>query len=1097
VSSIGYAAIRTGQLQLDAQHPWPGPSAFTEQQSEYFHGRADKTEELFSCVKRERLTLLYGKSGLGKTSLLQAGLFPKLRAAALLPVYMRLSFADDAPSPDTQVKKALEAAIGSIDLSESSLPRPEESAWEYLHRREGSLIDHDGTLLMPVLVFDQFEEWFTLGARPDFANRLQQEFLPSLAALIENRKPEALMQELKQDREKARRLDLHAAAYKVLVTLREDYFPHLEAFATRVESLASPDNKMRLTEMNGRQALSVVGEPEVASDGGSMKLVEQEVAEMIVRFVAGAHAEIADPAHARTLEQLDVAPSILSLFCWRLNEERIARSLPQITRDLVEAQGTTIIDDFYHECVADMHNAVRRLIEDRLITRAGYRDNIDLDEARRSLEREGAVSSCIDELVRARLLQVEEYRGKPRLELTHDVLAEPVKKSRDRYEEEQAQVAKRLQEQELLAEAQRREAEAQRKADEARRHTRFLMGIAAAMMVLAVVAVWKWVAASRAEESANKMAVSAKAAQQIAEKAQRSAEEEAGKRRTAEAGLKQKNEELAHEADKESALAAEAKQAKAEAVKERNQKAEMLVSLKALSKPRLDDCIDKASKNDTQANQRPQEYEAVLVGDKGCFSLALEMHKAFPDDIDVTDSLSLVPLRAADSARKREDAAATKKYSGQAVDLVKNLRQEYTAHNHGATEAHRLDLIFTRTYMVAAYELISVKEVGGRDVADRAVAMLNSMPKPDFADAADWDRLADIHLYRGLYLLNLADLIKVSTAPSKADTADDKSISVAEAGETPLQALKRTHWGAVNALGRSFDAEMRAHDRKTGDDQYVKYAIRRGSYIGDYAVRIAATDCPGEPKTDSAVKTCRNQYYEAAALWLGKTLDAASRAGDTASQSDLYQRLARVEQARENWSQAAAWLNKSMSVARSSGDKKAQSDTLQQLSQTELAQNHFKEAVNYRSQQVKVLLDLYADHPEGVQTDLSSAYGGLAWEEVLAGDFTKAIDDANRGLAMDREQRWIYVNKAHALLFSGKTDDARQLYTELKGMLRNSKAKSGDTLFTDLKDDFEQLCNYSRSAPYLKNAAMDNIIQGLGLTRDSQTCKVTTLAASK
>src|SRR5262249_8020386 len=161
---------------------------------------------LFTRVKRERLTVLYGKSGLGKSSLLQAGLFPKLRAVAMLPVYMRLSFENDAPSPDQQVKAALEAGIRAAGFSETVLPQADESAWEYLHRREPALVDCDGNVVVPVLVFDQFEEWFTLGSRPEFAARLESEFLPSLAALIENRKPEALMQELKQNPEKARRL---------------------------------------------------------------------------------------------------------------------------------------------------------------------------------------------------------------------------------------------------------------------------------------------------------------------------------------------------------------------------------------------------------------------------------------------------------------------------------------------------------------------------------------------------------------------------------------------------------------------------------------------------------------------------------------------------------------------------------------------------------------------------------------------------------------------------------------------------------------------------------------------------------------------------
>ena len=43
-------------------------------------------------MRSKVLTVLFGQSGLGKTSLLQAGLFPRLREAQALPVAVRLNF---------------------------------------------------------------------------------------------------------------------------------------------------------------------------------------------------------------------------------------------------------------------------------------------------------------------------------------------------------------------------------------------------------------------------------------------------------------------------------------------------------------------------------------------------------------------------------------------------------------------------------------------------------------------------------------------------------------------------------------------------------------------------------------------------------------------------------------------------------------------------------------------------------------------------------------------------------------------------------------------------------------------------------------------
>ena len=61
---------------VDSQNPWLGLVSFTEALRDYFHGRDKEADELFRRVKREVLTVLFGQSGLGKTSLLQAGLFP-------------------------------------------------------------------------------------------------------------------------------------------------------------------------------------------------------------------------------------------------------------------------------------------------------------------------------------------------------------------------------------------------------------------------------------------------------------------------------------------------------------------------------------------------------------------------------------------------------------------------------------------------------------------------------------------------------------------------------------------------------------------------------------------------------------------------------------------------------------------------------------------------------------------------------------------------------------------------------------------------------------------------------------------------------------
>ena len=50
-----------------------------------FFGRDAEIRELFERVQHRPLTVLFGQSGLGKTSLLQAGLVPRLRDAGFQP----------------------------------------------------------------------------------------------------------------------------------------------------------------------------------------------------------------------------------------------------------------------------------------------------------------------------------------------------------------------------------------------------------------------------------------------------------------------------------------------------------------------------------------------------------------------------------------------------------------------------------------------------------------------------------------------------------------------------------------------------------------------------------------------------------------------------------------------------------------------------------------------------------------------------------------------------------------------------------------------------------------------------------------------------
>jgi hypothetical protein len=225
--------------------------------------------------------------------------------------------------------------------------------------------------LLPLLIFDQFEEIFTL-AQSDDAGRLRaRQFLEDLADLVENRPPAALEARLEEDEADAEQFDFARADYRILIALREDYLAHLESLKTIMPSVTQ--NRMRLARMNGAQALSAVLKP-----GG--RLVSQEVAEAIVRFVAG----------GSELSNAEVEPSLLSLVCRELNNARIARAAAEISVGLLAGSRDTILTEFYERALADQPAGVRRVIEDELLTESGHRESLAEERVQKALAAAGA-----------------------------------------------------------------------------------------------------------------------------------------------------------------------------------------------------------------------------------------------------------------------------------------------------------------------------------------------------------------------------------------------------------------------------------------------------------------------------------------------------------------------------------------------------------------------------------------------------------------------------------------------------------------------------------------------------------------------------------
>jgi hypothetical protein len=461
---------------LSPDNPWPGLDPFDESDREYFHGRAAESGELLRLVRREPLSVVFGRSGLGKTSLLKAGLFPLLRSEDCLPVYVRLDHAEEAPALREQIFRELQAACDA-ERVQAAQPAGDESLWSFFHRRDAEFWSERNHPVTPVIVFDQFEEIFTLGQESEESRTRSAAFLAELGDLVENRPPDAVREALETESTAARRFDFKRATVKLVLSFREDFLAEMEGLKERMPSLMY--NRFRLLAMSGAQAHEVI-----TRAGGH--LVDDDVARRIIRLAW--KNEPSPPVDPAEFSRIEIDPALLSVVCSELNHKRQQATLDRITPALLEGADREILSGFYERGMAGLDPRVRAFVEDELITDRGYRDSHDLEDA---LALPGVTSEALDALIRRRLLRVDERQSMRRLELTHDVLARVVKESRD---------SRHIREAEEAAKA--REAMALKQQRRNRRNAALVLAGLVVMIVLAGLAGWSmWKAATLRREA--------------------------------------------------------------------------------------------------------------------------------------------------------------------------------------------------------------------------------------------------------------------------------------------------------------------------------------------------------------------------------------------------------------------------------------------------------------------------------------------------------------------------------------------------------------------------------------------------------------------
>lgn len=447
---------------VDWQSPWPGLAAFEEGDFEFFKGRDAEIDGLMRLILREDLSLFSGVSGLGKTSLLRAGLFPRLRAADILPIYVRLRY-DRTPSTDLTEGGSPQAAMTlaeqcfeaiRLTAAQWSYEAPSDARsgtmWEYVRRRSERFWGPGDRLVTPLLVFDQFEELFTHERDKPAPDAALEAFFRDISEAVTGSPPDWLTGADSNKADDHGEFLYRPGVFKVLLSFREDFFAHVVGFRALVGAI--DHNHFRLGPMTFQQGMSVV-------DGGGGHLLDEHspggrkaICEQIVTQVAAAPT----PA-ARTSATVD--PALLSLFCRELNEKRHAKNKSHIDLDLVQsAEASRIIGDFYEACMNKVSPETRRFVEERLVLEESRTRESIAEEAAKSAQ---VPSGDIEVLIAKRILRRDEVsrRGQSRLELTHDVLVGPALEALQR---------RRIEGQRLKEERERRERDARERAEQER-----------------------------------------------------------------------------------------------------------------------------------------------------------------------------------------------------------------------------------------------------------------------------------------------------------------------------------------------------------------------------------------------------------------------------------------------------------------------------------------------------------------------------------------------------------------------------------------------------------------------------------------------------
>ena len=395
--------------------PYPGLRPFERHERDFFFGRDRDAELLSNKIFASRLTLLFGQSGRGKSSLLRTLLIPQMEAEGARV----FSFDEWAvPEPLSLLAERLAtilqtktATFTTEDLAAAEL----KNAGTKRRSKDGIIIDFVRRLTAYdprplVIVLDQFEE--LLLRQSNSIETVRRE----LAALVRDRD-----------------IDL-----KILISLREEFLAALEPFRRDIPGLF--DSTYRLERLPAESLADAIVKP--ASKLGvtvDSALVETLIRDLERRSVAAVPTPGDAPGNASTYTattEVAIELPMLQLVMAALWKEAVATNRQDITLDLYRTLGgwRHVLATYVQQVTPVSYRdrlLLARLLQ-HLAPSSGYKSSYSAEDLRAITGLHGErIQRELHRLSRAGIVRVREFRGKNLYELQHDSLIDVLAPWRD------------------------------------------------------------------------------------------------------------------------------------------------------------------------------------------------------------------------------------------------------------------------------------------------------------------------------------------------------------------------------------------------------------------------------------------------------------------------------------------------------------------------------------------------------------------------------------------------------------------------------------------------------------------------------------------